>query len=104
MEFPFSEDSCKVGKNLTGDGMINKAMFRQVQAFKRQGYSKASIVEALKLDPKTVAKYFSMEEEEYRSYRQGHLFRDKAFDASRQGILEGYGANDFEKLPVSRAY
>ena len=104
MEFPFSEDSCKVGENLTGDGMINKAMFRQVQAFKRQGYSKASIVEALKLDPKTVAKYFAMEEEEYRSYRQGHLFRDKAFDAYRQEILEVYGANDFEKLQVSSVY
>jgi hypothetical protein len=49
MEFPFSSDSCKVGKNLTGDGMINKAMFRQVQAFKRQGYSKAAISQALRL-------------------------------------------------------
>src|SRR4030065_188157 len=104
MEFPFFWDSCKVGENLTGDGMINKAMFRQVQAFKRQGYSKASIGEALKLDPKTVAKYFAMEEEEYRSYRQGHLFRDKAFDAYRQEILEVYGANDFEKLQVSSVY
>src|SRR4030042_336455 len=104
MEFPFFWDSCKVGENLTGDGMINKAMFRQVQAFKRQGYSKESIGEALKLDPKTVAKYFAMEEEEYRSYRQGHLFRDKAFDAYRQEILEVYGANDFEKLQVSSVY
>jgi hypothetical protein len=84
--------------------MINKAMFKQVQAFKRQGYSKAAISQALRLDPKTVAKYFAMEEEEYRSYRRGHLFRDKAFDAYRQEILEVYGANEFEKLQVSSVY
>ncbi len=84
--------------------MINKAMFRQVQEFKRQGYSKAAISQALKLDPKTVAKYFAMEEEEFRSYRQGHLYRDKAFDAYRQEILEVYGANDFEKVQVSSVY
>ena len=33
--------------------MITKAMFRQVQAFRRQGYSKAAIVKALEFDPKT---------------------------------------------------
>jgi len=104
MEFLLSEDSCKVGENLTGDGMINKAMFRQVQAFKRQGFCKASIVKALELDPKTVAKYFAMEEEDYRAYRQEHLFRDKAFDAFRREILEVYKANEFQKLQVSSVY
>jgi len=84
--------------------MINKAMFRQVQEFKRQGYSKAAIGQALEIDPKTVAKYFAMEDEEFRSYRQEHLYRDKAFDAYRQEILEVYGANDFEKLQVSSVY
>lgn len=84
--------------------MINKAMFRQVQAFKRQGYSKGSIGRALKLDPKTVAKYFAMEEEDYRAYLQDHLYRDKVFDAYRQEILEVYAANAFEKLQVSSVY
>jgi hypothetical protein len=42
MEFPLSENSCKVEKNFIGAGMINKAMFKQVQAFRRQGYSKGS--------------------------------------------------------------
>jgi hypothetical protein len=69
--------------------MINRAMFRQVQAYRRQGYSRASIVKALGLDDKTVAKYFVMAEEDYRAYRQDHLFRDKAFDTFREEILEG---------------
>ncbi|MGA2585903.1 MAG: hypothetical protein ABSF88_02585 [Candidatus Aminicenantales bacterium] len=78
--------------------MINKAMFKQVQAFRRQGYSKGAIVTALEFDPRTVAKYFAIEEEDYRAYRQDHLFRDKAFDDLRSEILEVYEANDFRPL------
>jgi hypothetical protein len=84
--------------------MINKVMFKQVQAFKRQGYSKGAIGRALELDPRTVAKYFAMEEEEYRAYRQEHLFRDKAFDDLRGEILGVYEANNFRALPVSSVY
>jgi hypothetical protein len=84
--------------------MIDKTMFREVQAFKRQGYSKGAIGRALELDPKTVAKYFAMEEEDSRAYRQEHLFRDKAFDRFRREILEVYEANDFRGLQVSSVY
>jgi transposase len=104
MGFPFSGDSCKVGENLTGAGMITKAMFRQVQAFRRQGFSKASIVKALELDPKTVAKYFAMEEEDFRAYRQEHLVRDKVFESYRKEILEVYEANSFRRLEVASVY
>ncbi|MDH7514167.1 MAG: hypothetical protein QHH14_14575 [Clostridiales bacterium] len=84
--------------------MIDKAMFKQVQAFRRQGYSKGSIVRALRIDPKTMAKYFAMEEEDYRAYRRDHLFRDKAFGDFRTEILEVYEANDFRRLRVSSVY
>ena len=84
--------------------MIDKTMFREVQAFKRQGYFKGAIVRALELDPKTVAKYFAMEEEDFRAYRQEHLFRDKAFDRFRREILEVYESNDFRGLQVSSVY
>ncbi|MBM3285411.1 MAG: transposase [Candidatus Aminicenantes bacterium] len=84
--------------------MIKKAMFKEIQAFRRQGYSQGAIGRALELDPRTVAKYFAMEEADYRVYRQEHLFRDKAFDDLRGEILEVYGANDFRPLPVSSVY
>ena len=84
--------------------MINKAMFKQVQSFKRQGYAKSAIIKALELDPRTVAKYFAMEEEVYRAYRQDHLFRDKAFDDMRSEILEVYEANGFRPLQASSIY
>jgi hypothetical protein len=104
MEFPLSENSYKVERNLTGAGMINKTMFKEVQACRRQGYSQGSIVKALELDPRTVAKYFAMEEGDYRAYRQDHLFRDKAFDDLRREILEVYEANGFRALQVSSVY
>jgi hypothetical protein len=99
-----SLDSCKVERNFTGVGMINKAMFKQVQAYRRQGYSQGEIGRALGLAPRTVAKYYAMGEEDFRTYRREHLFRDKAFDDLRSEILEVYGANDFRPLPVSSVY
>ena len=84
--------------------MIKKAMFKQVQEFKRQGYCKGAIVKALELDPRTVAKYFAMGEEAWRAYRRDHVFRDKAFDELRGDILEVYEANGFRRLQVSSVY
>ena len=84
--------------------MINKAMFKEIQAYRRRGYSKGAIVKALGLDSRTVAKYFAMEEEGYRVYRREHLFRDKVFDGWREEILEVYEANGFRKLQVSSVY
>jgi hypothetical protein len=51
-----------------------------------------------------VAKFFAMGEEDYRAYRQDHLFRDKAFDDMRREILEVYEANDFRPIQVSSVY
>jgi len=84
--------------------MINKAMFKQIQAFRRQGYSKGAISRELKINPRTVAKYFAMEEEKYREYRRGHHYRDKAFDGYQDEILEVYEKNFFRPLLVSSVY
>jgi len=62
------------------------------------------MVKALELDPRTVAKYFGMEEEDYRAYRREHLFRDKAFGDMRSEVLEVYEANGFRRLQVSSVY
>lgn len=51
-------------------------MFKQIQTFKRQGYSKGEIATVLGMDPKTVAKYCRMDE------------RD---------ILEVYETNEFKR-------
>jgi len=84
--------------------MIDKAMFREIQGFRRQGHTKAAIVRELGLDPKTVAKYFAMVEERWRAYRREHLFRDKLFDRYRGEILEVYEANGCRKLQMASVY
>jgi hypothetical protein len=84
--------------------MINRAMFQEIQTYKRKGYSKGAIGRELELDPRTVAKYFGMDEAAFREYRVEHLVRDKAFDRFREEILEVYKANDFRKLQVSSVY
>jgi transposase len=84
--------------------MIDKAMFREIQGFRRQGLTKAAIVKELEIDHKTVAKYFAMGEESWRAYRREHLFRDKLFDRCRGEILEVYEANGFRKLQMASVY
>jgi hypothetical protein len=48
--------------------MIPMKMYRQIKEFKQQRYSKTEIGIELGLDPKTVAKYFSMDNAEYSDY------------------------------------
>ena len=84
--------------------MINKKMFKEIQAFKRRGMSKSAIIETLELDHRTVARYFAMREDEYRIWRQTHQFRDKAFDDLKADILEVYAANEYQPLQISSVY
>jgi hypothetical protein len=61
--------------------MIKKAKFKQIQTFRRQGYSKGAIGLTLKINPRTVAKYFTMEDDDYRDYRRDHtLSSEKGID------------------------
>ena len=66
--------------------MITKKMYWQIQSFKRQGHSKREIAEELDIDPKTVAKYYHMAEEDYTVYRCQQLFRDKALEEYEKEI------------------
>jgi len=84
--------------------MINKKMFKEIQTFKRQGLSKSAIVKTLDLDPRTVARYFAMGEEEYRIWRQVRQFRDKGFDDLKGDILEVYAVNENQPLQISSVY
>ena len=79
-------------------------MYKQVQAFKRQGHSKKEIAAVLGMDPKTVAKYYSMEEGDFRSYRQQHMFRDKRMEAYEKDILEVYRMNEWKRLNMASVY
>jgi len=84
--------------------MISEKMYNQIQDFKRKGYSKKEIADVLKMDPKTVAKYYRMDERGFRSFRQQHMFRDKVLEEYEKDILEVYEKNEFRKLNMSAVY
>lgn len=84
--------------------MITKKMYPQIQSFKRQGHSQKDIAQELNIDPKTVAKYYYMAEEEYSAYRRQRLFRDKVFGEYEQEILDVYASNDYQRLNMAAVY
>jgi len=84
--------------------MIQEKMYNQIKDFKRKGYSKKEIADVLGMDPKTVAKYYRMDERGFRSFRQQHMFRDKMLEEYEKDILEVYEKNEFRKLNMSSVY
>jgi len=84
--------------------MIREKMYKKIQNYKRQGYSKTEIITVLGKDPKTVAKYYALDERGFRSYRREHMFRDKALEEYEKDILEVYETNEFAKLNMSSVY
>lgn len=84
--------------------MVTKTMYRTIQQYKRQGYSKSAITTQLGLDPKTVAKYYAMDEHEFKAYRQAHQYRERVFDDYEAAILEVYQANAFRPLNMAAVY
>jgi len=79
-------------------------MYEKIHRLKRQGHSKSQITSKLGIDPKTVAKYYTMDEEEFRAYRREHMFRDKVFEEYEEDILDVYRMNEFQKLNMSAVY
>lgn len=84
--------------------MIRAKMYRQIQKFKHQGYSKSEISSKLGLNRKTVSKYYSMSEFDFKLYRQDQLYRNKVLERYEDKILEIYEKNEFKRLNMSSVY
>ena len=84
--------------------MITKSMYQEILKCKKKGWLKSEISKKLKIDPGTVAKYYTMSEAEYREYSTSHMYRDKAFNRYKEEILEVYERNNYRKLPISSVY
>ena len=84
--------------------MKTRKMYKQIQTFKRQGYSCNKIAMELEINPRTATKYYKMDEDDFREYRTGHLFRDRSFTEYEREILEVYAKNNFRKLNMSSVY
>ena len=75
-------------------------MYQKIQAFKRQGYCRNEIASRLGIDPQTAAKYYLMDEKEFRVYQQKQMFRDKALQEHEKDILQVYKKNEFKAFYV----
>lgn len=84
--------------------MKKRKMYKQIQTFKRQGYSRNKIAKELEINHRTAAKYYKMDEDDFRAYRMEHLFRDRAFAEYEHDIMEIYAKNNFQKLNMSSVY
>jgi len=84
--------------------MVTKTMYQEIQKCKKKGCLKSEIARKMKLDPGTVAKYYNMNEKEYREYANSLMYRDKAFEGYKEDILELYELNDSKKLLISAVY
>jgi transposase len=84
--------------------MVKVKMYRKIQNLKRQGFSQQMTAQKLEVNPRTVAKYFSMDEEEYRIYRSKCMFREKVLIKYEGDILDVYKQNEFKKLNMSALY
>jgi transposase len=84
--------------------MVKKDMFQDIQKLKRQGATKSKISRDLKLDMKTVAKYYSMDDEEYCAAKNDSMYRSKIFGPFTEEILSVYKSNDYQKLNVAAVY
>ena len=79
-------------------------MYQKIQTLKRQGYSKSEITRTLQIDPKTTARYYSMNEEEFQVYLESQMFREKGFRDYEKAILEVYKKNGNRKLNMAAVY
>ena len=84
--------------------MVNKRMFQNIQKLKKQGVTKSKISRDLKLDMKTVAKYYSMSAEEYLELKNDSMYRAKIFTLFTDEIIFVYKSNNFQLLNVAAIY
>ena len=84
--------------------MKKRKIDKKIQTCKLQGHSSNKIGEELEINPRTAAKYYKMDEADFRFYRTDHLFRDRSFTEYGQDILEVYAKNDFQKINISSVY
>ena len=84
--------------------MKKKKMYHKIQTSKRQGYSKSEITRTLQIDPKTTARYYSMNEKEFQVYLKNLMFRERGFRDYEKAILEVYKNNGNRKLNMAAVY
>ena len=64
--------------------MVKKNMYYEIKTLQRAGMSKKGIARKLSIDPKTVRKYWIMEDNDFSLYMQELRYREKEFQLYRK--------------------
>jgi hypothetical protein len=72
--------------------MVRETMYKEVQIYKQKGHSMRMCSRDLKLDRKTVRKYWAMSVEEYLAYLSDCKRRTKILDAYQGEITQELSA------------
>lgn len=84
--------------------MVKNIMYQEIKKMKTLGRSKNQVSRELKIDIKTVRKYWNMNDQEYQKSLSEFLHREKEFDGLKNDILAVYEKNDFIRLNVSAVH
>jgi hypothetical protein len=85
-------------------GMVNNIMYQEIKKLKLLGRSKNHVSRELRIDIKTVRKYWGMNDSEYQKSLMEFSYREKEFEGLKKLILEVYAKNDFIRLNMSAVY
>jgi transposase len=84
--------------------MVKKKMFQEIQKLKKEGHNRSFISRELKIDRKTIRKYYNMTDNEFHIYQSQSKTRSKLLESYKKDILSVYESNNFKKLYVSSVY
>lgn len=84
--------------------MVKKSMYRDIKRLQMQGKSQRETSRQTGLSPKTVRKYWKMEDGAYQAMLDELRERTKVFDTLKEAVQEIYKNNEYIKLPMASVY
>lgn len=84
--------------------MVKRKMYKKIQSMKNKGMLVAEIARELGIDRRTVGKYFSMNEAQYKEYEKSMSDRSRLLDDFKPEILRLYETNNFRKLNMAAVF
>jgi len=84
--------------------MKKRLLYKHIQTFKRQEYSSNKTAMELEMRPRTAAKYYKMDKDDFRASWIEHLFHNRAFIEYKRDIMKVNEKNEFAKLNISSGY
>lgn len=84
--------------------MIKIMLYNNIRQLRRNGLTKEEIIKTEKICRGTVYKYYNMDEETYKGYKDSNKERQKKVKKYEKILLEFYDANNNKKINYMAVY